>query len=48
MTLQQLRYLIAIAETGSMSAAAKRMYASQSNLSIAVKGLHYHKHQTRQ
>ena len=39
MTLQQLRYLIAIAETGSMSAAAKRMYASQSNLSIAVKEL---------
>ena len=39
MTLQQLRYLIAIAETGSMSAAAKQMYASQSNLSIAVKEL---------
>lgn len=39
MTLQQLRYLIAIAEAGSMSAAAKRMYASQSNLSIAVREL---------
>lgn len=39
MTLQQLRYLIAIAETGSMSAAAKRMYASQSNLSIAIREL---------
>lgn len=39
MTLQQLRYLIAIAETGTISAAAKRMYASQSNLSIALKEL---------
>lgn len=39
MTLQQLRYLIAIAETGSISAAAKRMFASQSNLSIALKEL---------
>lgn len=39
MTLQQLRYLIAIAETGTISAAAKRMYASQSNLSIAIKEL---------
>lgn len=39
MTLQQLRYLIAIAETGTISAAAKSMYASQSNLSIALKEL---------
>ena len=39
MTLQQLRYLIAIAETGSISAAANAIYASQSNLSIAIKEL---------
>ncbi len=39
MTLQQLRYLIAIAEHGSINAAATRMYASQSNLSTAVADL---------
>ena len=39
MTLQQLRYLIAIAEQGSINAAAARLYASQSNLSTAVKEL---------
>lgn len=39
MTLQQLRYLIAIAENGSISAAANAIYASQSNLSIAVRDL---------
>lgn len=39
MTLQQLRYLIAIAEFGSINAAATRLYASQSNLSTAVKEL---------
>ena len=39
MTLQQLRYLIAIAEYGSINAAAQNLYASQSNLSIAVKEL---------
>ncbi|MBO4365519.1 MAG: LysR family transcriptional regulator [Eggerthellaceae bacterium] len=39
MTLQQLRYLIAIAEFGSINAAASNMYASQSNLSTAVKEL---------
>ena len=32
MTLQQLRYLIAIAEYGSINAAAQNLYASQSNL----------------
>lgn len=36
MTLTQLRYLIAIAESGSINAAANRMYASQSNLSTAM------------
>ena len=39
MTLQQLRYLIAIAEHGSMNAAAYNLYASQSNLSTAIKDL---------
>ena len=39
MTLQQLRYLIAIAEYGSINAAAHNLYASQSNLSTAIKEL---------
>ncbi|MFR3092632.1 MAG: LysR family transcriptional regulator [Eggerthella lenta] len=39
MTLQQLRYLIAIAEYGSINAAAQNLYASQSNLSTAIKSL---------
>lgn len=39
MTLQQLRYLIAIAEHGSINAAAHNLYASQSNLSLAIKDL---------
>lgn len=39
MTLQQLRYLIAIAEYGSINAAAHNMFASQSNLSTAIKDL---------
>lgn len=37
MTLQQLRYLIAIASCGSISAAAHSLYVSQSSLSVAVK-----------
>lgn len=39
MTLQQLRYLIAIAEYGSINAAAHNLYASQSNLSTSIKEL---------
>ncbi len=39
MTLQQLRYLIAIAQHGSISAAAHRLYISQSGLSLAVKDI---------
>lgn len=39
MTLQQLRYLIAIAEHGSINAAAANLFASQSNLSTAVQDL---------
>lgn len=39
MTLQQLRYLIAIASCDSISAAAHQLYVSQSSLSVAVKDL---------
>ena len=39
MTLQQLRYLIAISEHGSINAAAQALYISQSNLSTAMKEL---------
>lgn len=39
MTLQQLKYLVAIAEYGSINAAAHNLYASQSNLSTAIKEL---------
>ncbi len=39
MTLQQLRYLIAIAQSGSISSAAHDLYISQSSLSIAVKDI---------
>lgn len=41
MTLQQLRYLIAISEHGSINAAAQDLYASQSNLSTAIKELEH-------
>ena len=37
MTLQQLRYLIAIAECGSISGAAHNLFISQSSLSVAVR-----------
>ncbi len=37
MTLQQLRYLIAIAECGSISGAAHDLFVSQSSLSVALK-----------
>lgn len=39
MTLQQLRYLIAISQSGSISSAAHKLYASQSSLSMAMKDL---------
>lgn len=39
MTLQQLRYLIAISEHGSIHGAAQSLYVSQSNLSAAIKEL---------
>lgn len=39
MTLQQLRCLIAIAECGSISAAASKLYVSQSSLSVTVRDI---------
>jgi len=39
MTLQQLRYVIEIATSGSMTAAAQRLYMAQSSLSKAVSDL---------
>lgn len=39
MQLQQLRYLIAAAESGSFRAAGQRMYVSQSSISVAIKDL---------
>lgn len=37
MTLQQLRYVIAVADHGSMNEAAKTLFISQPSLSRAVK-----------
>lgn len=39
MTLQQLRYLIAISQHGSISSAAHALYVSQSSLSTSVKDI---------
>lgn len=39
MTLQQLRFLIAVAENGSINAAAQNLYTAQSNISSAIKSL---------
>lgn len=39
MTLQQLRYLIEVVECGSINAAAEKMFASQSNISAAMRDL---------
>ena len=39
MTLQQLRYLMAVAQQGSFNAAAARLFVSQSTLSISIKEL---------
>ena len=44
MTLQQLRFLIAVAESGSINAAAQRLYTAQSNISNAVKNLEQELH----
>jgi DNA-binding transcriptional LysR family regulator len=39
MTLQQIRYLMAVVEWGSISEAAKRLYVAQSSISSAVKDI---------
>jgi DNA-binding transcriptional LysR family regulator len=39
MTLQQLKYVVEIVKSGSMSEAAKRLYISQPSLSNAIKDL---------
>lgn len=39
MQLQQLRYVIAIAQSGSMNSVARKLFISQSSLSVAVKEL---------
>lgn len=39
MQIQQLRYLIAVAEEGSFRAAANKLYVSQSSVSVAIKDL---------
>ncbi|HAM15002.1 MAG TPA: LysR family transcriptional regulator [Eggerthellaceae bacterium] len=39
MQLQQLRYVVAAAESGSFRAAAQKLFVSQSSISIAVKDL---------
>ncbi len=39
MTLQQLKHVIAIADTGSMNEAAKQLFVAQPSLSIAVREL---------
>jgi DNA-binding transcriptional LysR family regulator len=39
MTLQQLKYILAIVDCGSISEAAKQLYISQPSLSNAVKEL---------
>ena len=39
MTLQQLRFLIAVAEAGSINAAAQNLYTAQSNISSTIKSL---------
>ena len=35
MTLQQIRYFISVAESGSISEAAKRLFTAQSSISSA-------------
>ena len=39
MTIQQCRYVVQIAKTGSFSEAAKQMFVAQSSLSVSIKSL---------
>lgn len=42
MTIQQMKYFIAVADSGSISEGAKRMFASQSGVSEAVRAVENH------
>lgn len=46
MTLQQLRYVIKVAETGSMNVAAKQLFVSQPSLSMSIRDLEEEVHIT--
>ena len=39
MTLQQLKYLVTVAECGSISEAAQKLFISQPSLSAAIQNL---------
>ena len=39
MTIQQLRYIIAVVENGSITEAAKKLYISQPSLSNSIKDI---------
>ena len=42
MTLQQMKYFVAVADSGSISEAAKRLFAAQSSVSDAVRAVEGH------
>lgn len=46
MTIQQLKYIITVAETGSITEAAKKLYISQPSLSNAIKDIEKETKQT--
>ena len=39
MTIQQCKYVLAIAKTGSFNEAAKQLFVAQSSLSVSIKSL---------
>ena len=39
MTLQQLKYIVAVAETGNMTEAAEKLYIAQPSLTNAIRNL---------
>lgn len=46
MTLRQLEYIVAVAETGNITEAAKRLFVSQPNLTSAIRDLEQEMHVT--